>query len=553
MAERPPRPAAEASEPIFDEPLEVGFRGSASPAAPHPAESDSPPVRVREVFAVVLMVVMADLTVFRGHGFAGHAAALVFAPLLLLLGAPRPRVRGGLLLVGFMLCLLGAALIWCGDALQVAAGLVLIVAFAMLLAGLRPYVLDILVYAAQCTAAGVLGLVQYGQSLDRLSKPVPRAGWLKVVLPTVAVVSFGTLFVLANPDLASTVSRMLGDWSRSFWEGLMRFAPTAPEVFFWGAVAWITIGLLRPMMRRELFDGMMPEAEHRAELPRAEAPLYAAFRNTLLAVIVLFAVYLAFEFATLWFREFPEGFHYSGYAHEGAAWLTLALALATVILSAIFRAHVLRDARLPALRRLAWIWSAENILLALAVYNRMLIYIDFNGMTRMRTVALFGITTVVVGFALVVWKISAGRGFVWLVRSQLWALAIAVYLLAVTPVDMLIHSYNVRRILAGDPAPSVQITEHPIDSGGVLMLQPLVRAEDPIIREGIRALLAERALKLDNLMRLRKTQGWTSFQAADQRLHSELQRTREHWSEYTAPDKRHRALERFREYAYQWY
>jgi hypothetical protein len=47
--------------------------------------------------------------------------------------------------------------------------------------------------------------------------------------------------------------------------------------------------------------------------------LYVAYRNMLVALILLFTAYLGFEFATLWFRAFPEGFHYSGYAHEGAA------------------------------------------------------------------------------------------------------------------------------------------------------------------------------------------------------------------------------------------
>lgn len=35
----------------------------------------------------------------------------------------------------------------------------------------------------------------------------------------------------------------------------------------------------------------------------------------------------------MWFRPFPTGFHYSGYAHEGAFWLTVALAMATITLS----------------------------------------------------------------------------------------------------------------------------------------------------------------------------------------------------------------------------
>ena len=64
--------------------------------------------------------------------------------------------------------------------------------------------------------------------------------------------------------------------------------------------------------------------------------------------------------------------------------MTIALALATLLLSVMFRADVMQDERLPKLKRLAWIWSALNLCLAVAVYHRLMIYVDFNGMTRMR-------------------------------------------------------------------------------------------------------------------------------------------------------------------------
>jgi hypothetical protein len=292
----------------------------------------------------------------------------------------------------------------------------------------------------------------------------------------------------------------------------------------------------------------MPQAR-----PNNLAPLYAPLRNMLAAVSVLFAVYLVFEFWTLWFRTFPKGFYYAGYAHEGAAWLTTALALATLLLSLVFRGSILHDPRLPRLRAWAWIWSAENLLLAATVYNRMLIYIDFNGMTRMRTVGLFGITCVLAGFWLVIWKIIRNRDFVWLIRRQLWALAIAVYLFALTPVDWLVHTYNVRHVLAGDLPPAVQISTHPIDTEGVLALPPLVHSHDAIIREGICALLAERAIEAERIAKQRETDGWTSFQLCDQLLHERLQSSRAQWRPYLDNTRREAALQRFHKYVYQWY
>ena len=123
---------------------------------------------------------------------------------------------------------------------------------------------------------------------------------------------------------------------------------------------------------------------------------------------MLFACYLGFELYYLWMREIPEGFYYSGYAHEGAAWLTVALAISTFTLGFIFHGALLAHPRIDTLKKLTWIWSAENFLLALCVYHRLYIYIGYNGMTRMRVVALFGIAAVVGGFALVVWKVLKG-------------------------------------------------------------------------------------------------------------------------------------------------
>ena len=264
-------------------------------------------------------------------------------------------------------------------------------------------------------------------------------------------------------------------------------------------------------------------------------------------------LYLIFEFATLWFREFPKGFHYSGYAHEGAAWLTVALALATALLSLVFRGSVLCDPRVAQLRMLAWAWSLENILLAIAVYNRLFIYVGFNGMTRMRIVGLFGITAVLVGFIIVLVKIAHNKNFVWLIRRQLWTLSIAVYLFALTPLDSTVVSYNVRRILAGDLAPSVQCSVHPISSEGVVLLLPLMQLSNDVIREGIAAMLYEREQLIEDRAARQQEEGWTSYQMSDAWVLRDLQANRKAWASYRDPPKRAAALKAFHEFVYQWY
>src|SRR5690606_38672582 len=107
--------------------------------------------------------------------------------------------------------------------------------------------------------------------------------------------------------------------------------------------------LLKPVISRSILSNWDQRRAYRLDPAKTSQPaaMYPAYANTLVAVVGLFAVYLIFEFQTLWFREFPDGFHYSGYAHEGAGWLTVALGLATLVLSVMFRADVLRDSRVP--------------------------------------------------------------------------------------------------------------------------------------------------------------------------------------------------------------
>ena len=503
----------------------------------------------REITAVLAIVAVCDVTIYRGHGYAGLAVLFAMLPVLLAFGAGRRAWGSGTKWVRILLWLLAAKAVWCGSALLVAVGFFLVGAFALGLTGQSPQVVEAIAFALQTFAAGFLGLLQHARAwvVTVSSRRQPR--WVNVALPVGVCLLFAMIFVLANPNLMTLFS----EGAERFFTSLRQWLTHVSlfEIWFWMAVIWVTVGLLRPLMVGPIFA----ESPHEpAKSPPAPAPLYSAFRNTLLTVVVLFTVYLGFEFQTLWFRVFEPGFHYSGYAHEGAAWLTCALALATLLLSLIFRGGVLNDARLPGLRRLAWIWSAQNFVLAAAVFHRMFIYIGFNGMTQMRTVGLFGISCVVVGFSLVLWKIARDRDFVWLLRRQLWTLAAAICLYALTPVDTLVVHYNVRRIQAGELAPAVQISVHPINAEGVLLLQPLTNCPHETIREGVRAMLADRLDEAEELAGKKLIRGWTAFQYSDDLVLRQLRANQSHWSDYqTNRELRADALRRFRDYAYQWY
>lgn len=512
--------------------------------------SPQPPVARFELLVLILLVVLADIAIYRTPGFASLSLWFLLAPWMLAIGSPRQSYSNWMLLIlGSMLAALSASMVWCGREIQVVVAGALFSAFALTRAGVCPYVLDTLLFPFRACYGGVAGVVHYRHQLRWTGQRLSGLRFLNVLLPLGAFVVFGWLFLLANPDLFTFFGERLESVLTTVRDWIVNWSPPPQELIFWLAVLWLGVGSMRPFLMEPIVVAEMDHVDGVTEEGQTPSLLYAAWRNTLTTVILLFAAYLVFEFQTLWFRDFPEGFYYSGYAHQGAAWLTVALGLATVILSLVFRGQIQRDPRIRTLRRLAWLWSFLNLLLAVAVYHRLYIYIDFNGLTRMRIVGFLGMSAVLVGFLFVLGKIAGNRSFAWLIQRHLWTAAVAIYLFAALPVDVFVVSYNVRRIMTGDLAPSVQLSVQPLDASGCRLLMPLLDCESEEIREGIRALLAQRQWELES----HPPRSWKEFQSAEKLLRAELQLQCERWKAYEDHALRLETLNRFHKFVYQWY
>ena len=551
---------------------------SAGPVASRRADPPDPPATVREAVAVVAAVALFDLLIYRTGGYA--AAGLFFAGLIPLFafGSPFPRANWrGFAAAAALLSLVALRLVWSGYAGAVLAGFAGAAAIGLARAGRPIWVLDLPVFLLQSAPAGPAALVALRSLIARHgddgaggsdpSAPGPgddadRSDALRplaVLLPAGAGLAFAGLFVLANPDLKEQVGGWLGSLSARFGDAVRWIVPGPWQTALWIIVGGVVLGALRPLVRRSLLDPLA-EAERDAAATRAAAgparsAAYPTVRNTLLVVVVLFAAYLPYEFATLWRRDFPDGFYFAGYAHEGAAWLTVALAAATVLLSAMFRGSVTADPRVSRLRRLAWIWSGLNFLLVAAVCNRLLIYVDFNGLSRMRVVGFLGIAAVAAGFAVVVVKVARDRGFAWLVRRQLRAAGLVAAVGLLAPVDWLAHAYNARRVAAGDPAPLALVGNHPIDLGGLLALEPVLGAENEIAARGV----AGRMRRAEQVLNRRPTPGagplgrLGEFQLAEVQFRRMLARNAAEIDALLADTTPDRAARRLGRYGMRWW
>lgn len=501
------------------------------------------------LLVVALMVILADFTVYKSQGFAGLAIFLSGASVLVFVGIPSRSIRFCTVLVWAMLAYAAYRIACHGNGLLIVCGFWLLVGLAVALRGKTPFLLATLGFAAECFPVGFEFFTRLNDRLRaRVLTPVDEGKPLfvaEIAFPLISLILFGGVFVMANPDMVNLVSGTLGEFADMVWEFAFQFSPF--EVVFWGVVALLTGGLLRPVVVPVLASAI--DVGRSQEV--AEAPLYSAFRNTLLTLIALFSIYLMFESRAFVSRKPPEGFTYSSYAHEGAAWLTVALGMATVTLSLIFRGRTLREPRLRRLQKLAWVWTSLNFALAIAVYNRMLIYIDFNGMTRMRTVALLGISSVVAGFLLVVFKIQRQQSFGWLVRRQMWVLGFAIYLYSVLPVDVLIHRYNVNQILGGNPAPIVQVTAHKVHDEALPVLLPLCNVKDEMVAKGVQSMLSSRFGAIRQDLQASNELGWTAWQRYRGHTVASLESARTGWDTFDSNQKKIEAWSRLKDFAFQ--
>ena len=91
-------------------------------------------------------------------------------------------------------------------------------------------------------------------------------------------------------------------------------------------------------------------------------------RNALVPLNVVFLAYNALDATCLWAGAPPSGMSERQYAHEGAAWLTVALVVLNVVVGVMFRGALAHDPRAKWTRVLAYAWLGQGFVLALGTW-----------------------------------------------------------------------------------------------------------------------------------------------------------------------------------------
>jgi hypothetical protein len=250
-------------------------------------------------------------------------------------------------------------------------------------------------------------------------------------------------------------------------------------------------------------------------------------------------VYLYFKAAL------PEGITWTDYTHAGCGWLTLGLVVSTAIIGIVFSGGLNFHPHVSRLRLLVDIWAVQNLVLAVGAIRRLLMYIDYSGLTHLRITGIYGSVLVAVGLIIMVIKVHRGHGFVWILHKDILAFSVALVVLALTPNDVICARYNVAKVMEGKPRALRPICLKTLTPEALPPLIPLLdyeradgdQGKEDIVRNGIAAILGSHLAMLDET----EDVPWTRWQGCSVWARDELDAVRERILEMAPPAQRETA------------
>ena len=162
------------------------------------------------------------------------------------------------------------------------------------------------------------------------------------------------------------------------------------------------------------------------------------------------------------------------------------------------------------------------------------------------------ITAVLLGLIMVVRKVQLAKSFAWLISRYTWSVLAVVFFGLVFPVDHCIAHHNTQRVMRGDLLPGIFL--FPVEEcyEALIPSLPLMDSDDPVIRDGARAIFAEEFLSLRRGP-AENTYRWTFYQVSRERLRRKLEKRHEILIPYISDqDLRDRHIGKFRKYTERW-
>lgn len=388
-----------------------------------------------KLFVALGLVALADV-VFGGGGRFGSASAAFGAAWLVGLWAAQPAMRHGGALVAYAFAWAMAVVLFedpNGLAAVLFWGGLTAAALAPRLApgqDLRRWATGVGSGIVGPAASPVLDVAAFLKARKRAQGASFARIAATLAMPMIGTAVFAFLFAQANPIISDWLTRYRSD------------APVlnVPRIAFWIAVAALVWASLR---QRGVYASAAPRK------PSAAPSVWpgASALSILLSLILfnlLFALENALDIAFLWSgAALPDGVTLADYAHRGAYPL-----IATALLAGAFVLVFLRPgasgADNPAIRKLVYLWIAQNILLVASSALRTVDYVEAYSLTRLRLAALIWMALVAFGLAMICWRIWKAKSGAWLVGANALALVATLSVCATVDLGEVTARWNAR-------------------------------------------------------------------------------------------------------------
>lgn len=273
-----------------------------------------------------------------------------------------------------------------------------------------------------------------------------------VILPVIILVVFFVIFYFASEKFAEYSDKVLIPIQDLFYNifGNITFA----SIFFFVhgilLLTWLII-------RNKATDLSENESKHALEISRLKIRRKRKFSFTglkkeylsalVLLVFINFLVLAAniIDIKFLWFGfEFKEGMNLKQFVHEGTYLLILSILLSMGILLYIFRKNQNFFTKGRILRKLAAVWIAQNLILAISVGLRNYHYIDQYGLAYKRIGVFIFLMLVFFGLFTFFIKILRKKSGYYLINRNSWATYLVLTATSLLSYDTIITKYNTK-------------------------------------------------------------------------------------------------------------
>lgn len=316
-----------------------------------------------------------------------------------------------------------------------------------------------------------------------------------LIMPVVGGAIFLALFAAANPLISDFLTELTGPVLSA--EGFAR-------TIFWGVIAVMVWGALRPRWRRRLI------ALPTRRTARPSPALTTSITWSLVVFNAIFALQNGLDIAFLWSgAHLPGDMGLADYAHRGAYPL-----IVTALLAGLFVLVALQPgsdtARRPLVRRLVVVWVGQNIVLVASSLLRTADYIESYALTRFRIAAMVWMALVGIGLLLICWRMLRDRSAHWLIDANVRVALAVLTVVSVFDLGGIAAAWNVRHAREAGGR-GVELDLGYLRGLGASALVSLVQLEQTTDDPGLRDRTA--AVRREVLADVRRSQkrwrGWT--------------------------------------------